>query len=286
MLRSLIAQLASQHNTCPAGLQSLLFSRTGNHDQLSTVTLLKALHDTILEFDVVSVIIDALDESQERESLLHIIGEMMKWKSETLHLLVASRDKVDIAARFSEMLTEPLETFALSLQTDVVDGDIQSYVQAQLATSQALSKWKHYKDLQLSIIEKLREAKGMYVFPYTSAALVKCFILTKNRFRWALCQLDALAKCRTRAQIKLTLSERPETLYETYDKMLQQIPEADARYAHRLLQCSRFPPNILCSYRSSMWLLHSILSLRQPLAWKMSLRIFRMCYRYVAVSSP
>jgi ankyrin repeat protein len=198
------------------------------------------LYDTVLEFDVVSVIIDALDESQERESLLHIIGEMMKWKSETLHLLVASRDEVDIAARFSEMLTEPLETFARPLQTHVVDGDIQSYVQAQLATSQALSKWKRYKDLQLSTIEKLREAKEMYVFPYASAALVKCFILTKNRFRWAVCQLDALAKCRTRAQIKITLSELPKTLYETYDRMLQQIPEADARCAHRLLQWLAF----------------------------------------------
>jgi hypothetical protein len=133
------------------------------------------LHDTILEFDVVSVIINALDESQERESLLHIISEMMKWKTERLHLLVASRKEVDIAARFSEMLAEPLEIFALPLQTHVVDGDIQSYVQAQLATSQALSKWKRYKDLQLSIIEKLREAKGMYVFPFSAAPLVMCF---------------------------------------------------------------------------------------------------------------
>jgi hypothetical protein len=175
MLRSLIAQLASQHNTCPAGLQSLWFSRTGNHDQLSTVTLLKALHDTILEFDVVSVVIDALDESQERESLLHIISEMIKWKTGRLHLLVASRKEVDIAARFSEMLTESLETFALPIQTHVVDGDIQSYVQSQLATSQALRKWKAFEDLQLSITEKLLEVKGMYVFPFAAAPLVMCF---------------------------------------------------------------------------------------------------------------
>jgi hypothetical protein len=52
----------------------------------------------------------------------------MKWKTERLHLLVASRKEVDIAARFSEMIAEPLEIFALSLQTHVVDGDIQSYV--------------------------------------------------------------------------------------------------------------------------------------------------------------
>ena len=56
------------------------------------------------------------------------------------------------------------------------------------------------------------------------------------RFRWVFCQLETLRHCLP-PSVRCTLMELPETLDETYERMLQQIPKANQEYSHRLLQC-------------------------------------------------
>ena len=56
------------------------------------------------------------------------------------------------------------------------------------------------------------------------------------RFRWVFCQLDALQHCFP-PNLRQFLNELPETLDETYDRILKGISKAQKNDAHRLLQC-------------------------------------------------
>ena len=57
-----------------------------------------------------------------------------------------------------------------------------------------------------------------------------------SRFRWAFCQLEALRHCLA-PRVRYMLEELPETLDETYERILRDINKANRDHAHRLLQC-------------------------------------------------
>ena len=57
-----------------------------------------------------------------------------------------------------------------------------------------------------------------------------------HRFRWAFCQLEILLDCLP-PSIKHTLEELPDSLDETYERILREIRKPNQRLAHRLLQC-------------------------------------------------
>ena len=56
------------------------------------------------------------------------------------------------------------------------------------------------------------------------------------RFRWVFCQLDALQHC-IPPNLRQYLNELPDTLDETYDRILKGINKSQKDNAHRLLQC-------------------------------------------------
>jgi ankyrin repeat protein len=56
------------------------------------------------------------------------------------------------------------------------------------------------------------------------------------RFRWVFCQLDALQHCFP-PNLRQYLNELPETLDETYERILRGIHKAQKEGARRLLQC-------------------------------------------------
>ena len=58
----------------------------------------------------------------------------------------------------------------------------------------------------------------------------------QSRFRWAFCQLEALRHCLA-PRVRHMLKEMPETLDETYERILRDINKANRDLAHRLLQC-------------------------------------------------
>jgi ankyrin repeat protein len=60
--------------------------------------------------------------------------------------------------------------------------------------------------------------------------------MTSHRFRYVFCQLEVLRQCLP-PSIRNTLAELPESLDETYERVLQQVPKSNRVYSHRLLQC-------------------------------------------------
>jgi ankyrin repeat protein len=61
-------------------------------------------------------------------------------------------------------------------------------------------------------------------------------LMVLNRFRWVFCQLEALRHCLV-PRVRHMLEELPDTLDETYERMLREINKANWDHAHRLLQC-------------------------------------------------
>ena len=60
--------------------------------------------------------------------------------------------------------------------------------------------------------------------------------MLSNRFRWVYCQLEALRHCLP-PSLRGILEELPETLDETYERVLRDINKANREHARRLLQC-------------------------------------------------
>jgi hypothetical protein len=83
------------------------------------------------------------------------------------------------------------------------------------------------------VIKTLSErADGMYVNHFTLMTLVEYF----NRFRWAFCQLETLRHCLP-PSVHRTLDDLPESLDETYERVLREIKKPNRDHARRLLQC-------------------------------------------------
>ena len=61
-------------------------------------------------------------------------------------------------------------------------------------------------------------------------------LMISCRFRWVFCQLEVLRQCFP-SSVRSILAELPESLDETYERILQQIPKSNREHAHRLLQC-------------------------------------------------
>ena len=57
-----------------------------------------------------------------------------------------------------------------------------------------------------------------------------------NRFRWIFCQLEVLRDC-IPSSVRRTLDELPESLDETYERILKEIKKPNRAHARRVLQC-------------------------------------------------
>ena len=74
------------------------------------------------------------------------------------------------------------------------------------------------------------ECKCIAVCFYTNLKPQYC------RFRWVLCQLELLRHCFPPSVWRI-LDELPESLDETYERILREIRKPNQGHAHRLLQC-------------------------------------------------
>src|SRR5258708_40024114 len=60
--------------------------------------------------------------------------------------------------------------------------------------------------------------------------------MTLRRFRWVFCQLETLRQCLPQS-VRRTLNELPESLDETYERLMTEIKRTNQVHAYRMLQC-------------------------------------------------
>ena len=235
MVRSLISQFSQQCVSIPTSLETLFSSYENGNRQPSLDSLLEAMSSIIQEFPQSYIVLDALDECTHRTELMTILERVAEWKLDELHVLVTSRKEHEIERSLESIVTTQN---TICLQSEVVDRDISTYVCQRLFDDKTLSKWQKDSQIRHQIETALMNgAHGMYVY---LRSVFKSNIKIINRFRWAVCQLDTLGKCRNRLALRKSLETLPPTLDETYDRILCAIDTEDSKYADRILRWLAF----------------------------------------------
>ncbi|KAH9060283.1 hypothetical protein EDB87DRAFT_624282 [Lactarius vividus] len=222
LLLSLVSQLSTRSSLC-CDILHRVYKAHENGTRQPSDDILKGSLKEMLRVpgqSPVFIILDALDECPDssgipspRDEVLQFVKELVDLHLRGLHICATSRPEVDIRA-----VLEPLALHSVSLHDETGQKtDIADYVRnvVNSSPSTAMRRWR--VDDKKLVIETLTErSDGM--------------------FRWVFCQLDALRHCFPQ-NLRQFLNELPETLDETYERILRSINKAQKENAHRLLQC-------------------------------------------------
>ncbi|KAK2030818.1 purine and uridine phosphorylase, partial [Colletotrichum zoysiae] len=215
MLRSLAFQLYQSTATGTTRLDGLFRNHENGRHQPATKAMSDVLCEMLATSTGVCIVLDALDESTSRL-------ELLKWMEDIVarpdlghvQLLCTARPEPEFLVRFDRMMGK--ESW-ISLDRKAVNTDIREYVAGQLAT-----RWEfQQKNLSQDLIEQIVTKVGGGA---------------DGMFRWAACQVNSLAECRSPRMIRDALQHLPKDLEETYERMLSNIPKRDKDNAIRLLR--------------------------------------------------
>ncbi|KAK4220446.1 hypothetical protein QBC38DRAFT_208355, partial [Podospora fimiseda] len=210
MLRSLASQLYLGGPGSANLLDASFKAHRDGHDQPAT----KALEDVVCKMLVaqqkVSILLDALDESTTR-------GQLLVWMKNVaelggVQLICTGRPEPEFLRDIPSLIGKEN---CLELNKKSVNDDIRSYVAAQLLQR------RDFQSLSPDLLDEIKTKVGDGA---------------DGMFRWAVCQLDDLARCRHEAAIEKALASLPKNLKETYRRMIQRIPVELEKDAIRLLQ--------------------------------------------------
>jgi hypothetical protein len=216
MMRSVAVQLETSllHNKVSPALEQVYSNcqktGSGRNPTLDEVTdLIIALSAFAPKF---YIILDALDECQNREELLEAITTL-KNSAVNAKLFVTSRQEQDII----ECLTEDDFT-PVTILEDSIKHDIGLYVSSILRNDIHLRRLP--EELKRHIQNTLTAgAKSMQVSSiYLKRAANFC-----ARFRWVKCQIDMIRPLKRPKIIKEALEKLPKTLDETYERILLRL---------------------------------------------------------------
>ncbi|KAL9593261.1 MAG: hypothetical protein Q9179_005989 [Wetmoreana sp. 5 TL-2023] len=216
LLKALILQLSTQKTGAAEDLTDLY--KTHKPGTAPPLAMLAYLRRIIQRFDHVYLLIDALDEAPKkpndaREHVLDVLENLRGWSCAGVHLLVTSRDESDIRQSL-----DPHDSQRVKMQNDGIDQDISKFISQKLVEDRKLRKWAQDHD---QIQEALcKGAKGV--------------------FRWVECQFKSLQLCpRSKYYLDKTLRSLPESLDQTYERLLSGIDHSWAGDLKRIL-------NLLC----------------------------------------
>ncbi|KAH9025261.1 hypothetical protein EDB83DRAFT_2657882 [Lactarius deliciosus] len=222
LLPSLLIQLSDQSPPCFDILSHLYSAHKNGAQQPTDSVMIRCLKDMLanLHPQPMYIILDALDECPNwpvipspREQVLALVKDLVDLHLPHLHICVTSRPEFDIRATLT-----PLAHHRVSLddesgqKKDIVDY-VNSVVHSDSETM--MKRWR--EDDKKMVVETLSEkADGM--------------------FRWVFCQLDTLRQCLP-SSVRQTLEELPESLDETYERIMMDIRKANSADAYHMLQC-------------------------------------------------
>jgi hypothetical protein len=155
-IRSLLFQYALQAHDILHDLERLYQKCSSGQQQPAEDAILSLFREAIARPGEKYIVLDALDECTDRESLLTFIRELTDSQPQDLRLLATSRREKDIEDELS-----PVAHHKINIQSAIVDADIRIYVRDRMATDTKLKKWP--ESVQNEIMTALMEkAGGMY----------------------------------------------------------------------------------------------------------------------------
>ncbi|KAI9438088.1 hypothetical protein H4582DRAFT_1852824 [Lactarius indigo] len=222
LLLSLVSQLSTRSSPCCAILHRVYEIHESGARQPSDDTLKRCLKDMIrlLGQGPTFIVLDALDECPDspgipspRHEVLQFVKELVDLHLQGLHICATSRPEVDIRAVLHPLASRSVSLHDESGQTSDIADYVRSVVNSSPST--AMKRWRA-DDRKLVIDTLIERSDGM--------------------FRWVFCQLDMLQHCFP-PNLRQFIDDLPETLDETYERMLRGINKTQKDNAHRLLQC-------------------------------------------------
>ena len=236
VLPSLLVQLSARSEARCDILSRLYSTHDRGVQQPSDRAMIKCLKEMLAlpSHGPTYIILDALDECPNtsgipspRNEVLDLVNELADLRLSTLHICVTSRPEIDIQTVLERLAHHPVSLHDESGQKQ----DIIDYITSVVHSDNTMRRWRE-DDKELVIKTLSEKAGGMYVRPTPSCHL----LITSHRFRWVFCQLEILSQSFP-SSIRLILKELPESLDETYERILKEIRKANQGHAYRLLQC-------------------------------------------------
>ena len=184
---------------------SLAMEESGHAKALRFATVWKIFSNHISDLGPAMIIVDALDECRDSETLVSSLRSMAN--SHNVRIILTSRRE--------EHLYQLLhECPYLEIGPDDVDSDIKAYVKAKVASSPRLSQ-PAVKDL---VVKRLCDShEGMFL--------------------WVQYMLKELKSCLSLQQVQEELREMPKGMYALYQRILHRLQETLDKQTFKL--CSK-----------------------------------------------
>lgn len=106
---------------------------TPSTDELSDI--LQQILSSGIDSDI-TIVLDALDECKERESLMEFLENLYSMNLPHVHLIVTSRPEIVIVETMDSIDAEKI-----CIQSSAVDGDIREYIKHRLRRDKGLKRW-------------------------------------------------------------------------------------------------------------------------------------------------
>jgi len=148
LLKSLVSQLSDCSADTLRILQSLYSKHQDGRTQPSSIAVAFALQDILTVGKRTHIIVDALDECEEREELLRWLEKLAKSALPTVRVFCTSRRERNL-----EETLEDIATTIIDFDKSLVDNDVYIYLKGQLRSDKRLSKWR--PEVQKEIEDKL-----------------------------------------------------------------------------------------------------------------------------------
>lgn len=158
LLRSLVYQLYMNHKATRSTMHESLSLHENGNRQPSTRSLQSLFGTMVRQLGEVCIVLDALDECEERKKVYSWIEELHQLGL-AVRFIITSRREADIEKALTQWIS--LDAIIEIRERDVSE-DIRSYVGDQIRTDFAFSRWRADPDVQEEIITELtQKADGM-----------------------------------------------------------------------------------------------------------------------------
>ncbi|KAJ5171634.1 NACHT nucleoside triphosphatase [Penicillium capsulatum] len=213
MLRWLAFQLYRGGVDSANHLDALFQAHRNGSDQPRTKELWSVVIKMLAEQRKVYIVLDALDESKTRDTVLEWIRDTVL-RPELVHvqLFLTGRPESAFLRDIPPLIGNQN---ILGFDEEAVNCDIRSWVTAQISRRRDFTE----KLLSQNLLEEIQKKVG-----------------DGANGIWAFCQLDSLARCPHEEAMEEALESLPRDLEKTYERMLESIPTKLKSDAIRLLQ--------------------------------------------------